>query len=45
MGHHRQALDEICALGLGVATPMAMIEAKAASTMVCWKCQNDEGRW
>ena len=44
-GHHQQALDEICALGLSAATPMAAIGAEAASTMVCWKRRIDDGRW
>ncbi len=37
-GHHQQAIDEIRALGLGAATPMATMEAEATSTMVCRKC-------
>ncbi len=44
-GHHNQAIDEIRVLGLGAATPMVTIWAKVASTMVCWKHQNDEGRY
>ena len=36
-GHHQQAIDEIRALGLGTATPMATMEAEVASTMVCRK--------
>jgi hypothetical protein len=37
MGHYQQVIDEVRALGLGAATPMATIEAEATKTMVCWK--------
>ncbi len=44
-GHHQQAIDEIRTLGLGAATPVLAIGAKAASTMVCWKHPKWRGRW
>ncbi len=33
----KNSIDEISALSLGAATPMVTIEARAVSTMVCWK--------
>ena len=34
-GRHQRARNEIRALGLGAATPIATIGAEAASTVVC----------